>query len=365
MSNPTSMIRRDADAGLLFTTHGSEATIVGCTAMSTTHLDIPPIVKDGSSQFQVTGIGEAAFSYMTELKTIAIPSTLTRIGHGAFEASGLTEIRLHSGVADLSPYAFFNCVHLSHVGLPNSGMIHLPREIFGGCTALQRGDVENLHFVPEEDVEESGLPAMPHTAPGSWLSSGPAADFDGSPAGLLRQGRQLESEQRPVEAAEYYVQAHRLRPAVSRNPNLEAKLAELQAITEAEYRLGVLLKLGLAPEKDMDGSTRPTAVELLRSVADTGSIADAAYHLGDLYAGGYGMQPNRADALKYLKKAANLGHERACLDLAYIYLDGTLDHASLRAAHLYFEKCAAMNGPYAVLARDGADQAGKLLAAAK
>ena len=358
-SHPASKVRQHPDSGLLYIVRGSDAIIVGCTATGSAHLDIPPVITDGAAQYRVAGIGEAAFSYMTALKTVSIPDTLTSIGHGAFEASGLTEIRLPGGVTSLAPYAFFNCVHLSRVGLPANGIISLPEQIFGGCTALLRSEVENLHYVPDEDLAASGLPAPAEPAPISWGAPDPA--FDGSPAGLLRQGRELEEAQRPVEAAAYYVRAHRLRAAAGKNPNLEAQLADLKAITEAEYRLGVLLKLGLAPEKDPDGSDRPTAAELLRAVADTGSIADAAYHLGDLYAGGYGMAPDCAAALKYLKKAAALGHERACLDLAYIYLDGTLDHMSLPAAQLYFGKCAAMDGPYADLAREGADRVAALL----
>lgn len=364
-TNPASKVRVHPDSGLLYIVRGGEAIIVGCTSMSLSHLDIPPVISDGAAQYRVAGIGEAAFSYMSSLKTVSIPDTLTSIGHGAFEASGLTEIRLHSGVTSLAPYAFFACVHLSHVGLPANGIISLPEQIFGGCTALARSEVENLHYVPDEDLAASGLPAPAAAAPVTWAVPEASAAFDGSPAGLLRQGRQLEEEQRAADAAAYYVRAHRLRTAAGKNPNLEAQLADLQAITEAEYRLGVLLKLGLAPEKDPDGSDRPTAAELLRTAADTGSIADAAYHLGDLYAGGYGIAPDCAAALKYLKKAAALGHERACLDLAYVYLDGTLDHMSLPAAQLYFSKCAAMDGPYADLAREGAATVAERLASAR
>lgn len=348
MSNTTCSIRQHTDTGLLYTLCGHEALIVGCTVPDAVHVVIPPVISEGTAKYRVTGIGEAAFSYMSELKTISLPESLTRIGHGAFEGSGLTEITLHSGVDALAPYAFFNCVHLSHVKLPANDGIRLPEQVFGGCTSLQRCGVENLHYVADEDILHSGLPSPTDAA--IRYTGTEDGSTDVSPAGLLQQGLQLEKENRCAEAAVCYNRAHRLRTAASKNPRLDAQLADLSAVTEAEYRLGVLLKLGLAPEKNPDGTIRPTAAELLHTAADTGSIADAAYHLGDLYAGGYGVPLDSSKALKYLKKAAALGHERACMDLGYIYLDGTLAAASLPAALLYFNKCAALNGPYAALA---------------
>lgn len=350
-SATTCPIRKHPDSGLLYTLRGGEAVIVGCTVMNLTHLEIPPVITDGAAQYRVTAIGESAFGCMSSLRTVSLPDTLTRIGHGAFEASGLTELRLPTSLTAVAPYAFCRCAHLVHVDLPASGSLTLPEQAFGGCSALTRSGVTNLHFLSNEDIRRSGLPQQPAPAAPTIVWAGGGAPGGSSVQGLLQQGRQLEEEQRSVEAAAYYLRAHRLREAAGRNPDLQGQLADLNAVTEAEYRLGVLLKLGLAPLKDPDGSDRPSAAELLRTAADTGSIADAAYHLGDLYAGGYGVQADPAEALRYLRQAAALGHERACLDLGYAYLDGTLGPVKPDAALLFFTKCAACSGPYAAIAR--------------
>ena len=125
----------------------------------------------------------------------------------------------------------------------------------------------------------------------------------------------------------------------------------MKPIAEAEMRLALLLKFGLAPSNDPDGTPRPSAAALLTTLVNTTDVADAAYHLGDILAGGYGVPADPGRAVELLKSAANRGHERACLDLGYIYLHGTLAPVSSANARLYFEKCAAMDGPYAHIAR--------------
>ena len=362
MSTNATPIKRYPDAGLLYVVSGDEATIVGCTVLNQAHLDIPSVIPDGAAQYRVTAIGEAAFSYMSALQSISLPATLQRIEHGAFEHSGLTEVQLHDGLTSLAPYAFFSCVKLSRVVLPSAGLNGLPEQVFGGCTALYRRGVSNLNRIHKEDMADCGLqdlngPQIVTVVSGGGTAvSGTAAPRasvdDTAPQELLRRGLDLENENKPEDAAVYYMQAHDLRAEVAGNVDLETRVEDLHAIAEAEYRLGVLLKLKLAPEKNGDGTPRPTAAALLHSAADTGNIADAMYHLGDMYAGGYGIHADAAAALKYLKRAVAVGHERACLDLAYVYLDGTLDQANSDTALMYLRKCAAFEGPYAAIAAE-------------
>lgn len=368
MSTNANPVKRYSEAGLLYTVNGGEATIVGCTQLNQAHLDIPSAIPDGTAQYPVTAIGEAAFSYMSALQTISLPATLRRIEHGAFEHSGLTEVQLYDGLTSLAPYAFFNCVKLSRVVLPASGLNGLPDQVFGGCTALYRRGVTNLNRIHKEDMSDCGLQdlngpkeivtivsgsgAAVGSAVGTAAASPRPPVDDSAPQELLRHGLELENEGKHSEAAAFYMQAHDLRAEVAGNVDLQTRVEALGAIAEAEYHLGVLLKLKLAPEKNGDGTSRPTAAELLHSAADTGNIADAMYHLGDLYAGGYGMQSDAAAALKYLKRAVAIGHERACLDLAFVYLDGTLEHANTDTALLYLRKCVEFSGPYAAIAAE-------------
>lgn len=350
----TCLIRKDPDAGLLYTVEGSEATIVGCTQLAATHLDIPPVITVVDAQYRVTAVGESAFAYQRSLQSIRIPDWLTTIGAGAFEGSGLTEVHLHDGVRTVAPCAFFGCVRLQRVALPMG--VTLQEQAFGGCSALKQENVDNIACLSEESIRRAGLP---QNAPAS-----PAVIYvDGQPAALkqpvkapaeqlLEQGLALESEGRHTEAAAAYMQAHRLRPSVSRIDDLVQQLAMMKPVAEAEYRLALMLKFGLAPAKNPDGSPRPTAAELLRRLVDTSGIADAAYHLGDMLAGGYDVPADPTEAITLLKQAAEQGHERACLDLGYIYLHGTLARANAATAASYFARCIAMDGPYAPIARE-------------
>lgn len=54
----------------------------------------------------VTAIGDSAFAYCTELKSIEIPGTVLSIGSDAFAYSGLHEVVLHEGLPIIGPSAF-------------------------------------------------------------------------------------------------------------------------------------------------------------------------------------------------------------------------------------------------------------------
>ena len=169
---------------------------------------------------------------------------------------------------------------------------------------------------------------------------------------LLQDGIALENGKKFGAAAAAYMQAHEYRRSAGSQGSKVQQEARMKPIAEAELRLAVLLKFGLAPASNPDGSPRPGAAELLATLTETTDIADAAYHLGDILAGGYGVPADPARAVELLKSAANRGHERACLDLGYIYLHGILAPISSSAARFYFRQCADMNGPYAHIARE-------------
>lgn len=346
-------IRKHPGTGLLYTLHEGKATIVGSSAMDLSRLEIPRTIIEGETHYPVTAVGESAFAYMHCLQELVIPDTLTHIGPGAFESTGVTEVQLHSGFESLSPYAFFGCLQLTHVSLPLNTIFTLDEQSFGGCTALKREHVDNLQYHSDEDAARAGLPEASAPQTTVVIVEGGAEQHQTvkSPAEqLLEQGLALEDENRPAEAAAAYMQAHELRTAVDRIGDQVRQAAFLRPIAAAEYRLAVLMKFGLAPARNPDGSPRPTAAELLHFAVDTAGLADAMYHLGDMYATGCGVDANAALAIDLLKRAAAQEHERACLDLGYIYLYGTLDEKKPATAQLFFRKCAEINGAYVEIA---------------
>ncbi len=356
MPNTTPMLRKHAETGLLYAPQGSEATIVGCTALNLTHLEIPAVITDGDQQYRVTAVGESAFAYMSDLQSVFFPDTLRRIAHAAFEATGLTEVQLPADIESAQSYAFYGCERLTRVQLPVNTVFTLSEQVFGGCSALKRENVINHSCHSEEDVQRAGLPeaervrivnAPAEPTPDASAESRTMAEQ------LLEKGVAFEEENRLAEAATVYLQAHEQRRLLSTITDLERQYTALSAVSEAEYRLAVLLKFALVPAKNPDGTLRPTAAALLRQVVDTAAMPDAAYHLGDILAGGYGEPAAPAEAIRLLKSAADaeVPHARACLDLGYIYLYGTLDAPNRQAAQRYFTKCAGLDSPYAAIAK--------------
>lgn len=350
----TCPIKKHPDTGLLYTLEGNEAIIVGCTQADLTHLEIPPVILEGDVQYPVTAVGESAFAYQASLQTLRLPARLTRIDHGAFEGSGLTEVQLHQGLKTIAPYAFFGCVHLSHVILPLGAA--LEEQAFGGCEALRREQVDNIACLDEAALRRTGLPLAPAGPTVIYVDGQPVEKQREKPPAeqLLEKGVALEEAGRHQDAAAAYLQAHRLRESVSGLDDMLQQAAMMKPIATAEYRLALLLKFGLVPAKNPDGTARPGAAELLQHLVETSDIADAAYHLGDMYAGGYDLPADPGAAIRLLRQAAEQGHERACLDLGYIYLHGTLARPDARTAVRYFNRCAAMDGPYADIARSEA-----------
>ena len=69
----------------------------------------------------VTSIGMSAFEYCSGLTSLTIPSGVTRIGGYAFAwCSGLTSLTLPSGVTRIGDYAFAWCSGLTSLTLPSS-----------------------------------------------------------------------------------------------------------------------------------------------------------------------------------------------------------------------------------------------------
>ena len=346
-------IYRDEQTGLLCALAEGEAVIVGCTDPAAVSVEIPPVIATEGKNWRVTAIGESAFAYMSGLKRIVLPPSLRRIEHGAFEASGLTEIHLPGGMEGVAPYAFYGCRHLIRLALPASPAFALEAHAFEGCSALQGGDIAGAEYYSGDVLISSGL-----TAPAAtrivYMDGGASAPAEkANPAkARLEEGLAHENEGDYTGAADAYMQAHACRDALGRMMDHDARMATLRAVSEAEYRLALLLKFGLAPLKNPDGSDRPSAMALLEQLTATANHADADYHLGDIFAGGYGVPRDAARAMVLLRKAANAGHERACLDLGYACLYGTLEPRNPAQARHFFQKCAEMDGAYAFIAQE-------------
>lgn len=97
---------------------------------------IPTSVTSDTKTYDVTEIGEDAFSCSYELNDVTLPNSIKVIGKRAFEnCTGLTGVNLPSGLSEIDDYAFLNCTRLSGVSLPST-VTSIGTAAFGECPAL-------------------------------------------------------------------------------------------------------------------------------------------------------------------------------------------------------------------------------------
>ncbi|MBQ8556428.1 MAG: leucine-rich repeat protein [Clostridia bacterium] len=84
---------------------------------------------------QLKQIPYVAFFGCSNLRSIAIPSSVTTIGEKAFESSGLQSVTIPNGVTSIGSRCFANCTKLTSVTL-SSSLWEIPESCFEGCTSL-------------------------------------------------------------------------------------------------------------------------------------------------------------------------------------------------------------------------------------
>ena len=99
-------------------------------------LTIPSTVTHSGTTYNVTAIGNYAFSGCTGLTSITIPSSVTSIREGAFSGcSGLTSITSPSSVTSIREGAFSGCSGLTTFTIPSS-VTSIGDEAFKNCSSL-------------------------------------------------------------------------------------------------------------------------------------------------------------------------------------------------------------------------------------
>ena len=130
-----------------------------CNCASLVSIDIPN---------SVTEIGDFAFANCTSLVSVNIPNSVTEIGKSAFkntawfnnQPNGViyvndkilykykgimpenTHIKVKEGITEICDNAFYKCISLSSIDIPNS-VINIGRSAFKGCTSLVSINIPN------------------------------------------------------------------------------------------------------------------------------------------------------------------------------------------------------------------------------
>ena len=96
------------------------------------HVELPSCVVD---------IAENLFSHQKNLRSIAIPPGVGRIGRGAFEkCTALSSVKLPEGVTNIGYYAFLMCTNLTTIAIPKSVRM-IEENAFDRCVNLRHVDL--------------------------------------------------------------------------------------------------------------------------------------------------------------------------------------------------------------------------------
>lgn len=118
---------RNADGTYTLTRYPSNVNL--------TEIDLSSATVHGQP---ITGIGDNAFSGMSDVTSIVLPTTLTTIGEYAFSGTGIESITLPRGVTSIGSGAFRNCNDLVSVTFQRGiAVSELPEDAFQDCSSLE------------------------------------------------------------------------------------------------------------------------------------------------------------------------------------------------------------------------------------
>jgi BspA type Leucine rich repeat region (6 copies)/Secretion system C-terminal sorting domain len=129
--------------GTVFTAGGLKFKITGVTTVEVSAntningvVQVPQTTTYNGVNYEVTTIGERAFFNCVGLKSVTIPNSVNNIGLNAFyNCTGLTMVVIPNSVKTIGDSSFRFCTALTSVALPNS-VTSIGKGSFSGCINL-------------------------------------------------------------------------------------------------------------------------------------------------------------------------------------------------------------------------------------
>lgn len=131
----------------------------------------------------LTSVGRFSFAQCVQLASVTFPSTLQSIGNGAFQNTGLTELKFPDScsMTEISAWAFSNCTSLTEITIP--GYIEtIGDAAFFGCVSVESIVLEEGVVTVGKQAFQQTLALSSLTLPATFTNENPMEDlaFSGS-----------------------------------------------------------------------------------------------------------------------------------------------------------------------------------------
>ena len=132
----------DTATGIAYSVVDGSARITGIGTYSLAANSGALIIPATIGGYSVAEIGSYAFQGVFALKSVSIPSSVSKINSEAFRQSGLTSITIPNSVTTMGAYVFYLANSLSSVTLSNT-ITSIPASAFRNCSALTSITIPN------------------------------------------------------------------------------------------------------------------------------------------------------------------------------------------------------------------------------
>ena len=137
--------------GIYYNFYGNEATVTVGDDGYAGAVVIPSSVTFNDKTYNVTSIGEYAFYGCIGLTSVTIPNSVTSIGGSAFYGcQSLTSVTIPNSVTSIGGSAFYNCQSLTSVTIPNS-VTSIGDYAFEGCGSLQYNEYDEAFYLGNDE----------------------------------------------------------------------------------------------------------------------------------------------------------------------------------------------------------------------
>ncbi|OYU82768.1 MAG: hypothetical protein CFE24_14250 [Flavobacterium sp. BFFFF2] len=164
-------------AGLVYNVISTNTVEVGLQNSATiaSTISIPATVSRNSTVYAVKSIGESAFEYCDNVRSVTIANSVTIIGNNAFYyCTNLSSLTIPNALTSIGDSAFRNCENLTSFAIPNS-VTSIADGTFIGCSRLTSVTIPNSVTSIGQDAFNSCSGLTSITIPNSVTSIGDLA----------------------------------------------------------------------------------------------------------------------------------------------------------------------------------------------